>query len=189
MSGNNKYTGYLFLLLTALSLMACRSSPDLDVPPEIIYGQDVCDECSMIINEARFAASYVTADGNVHRFDDIGNMLLYDHKHQDNVHVYWVHDFHTEDWIDVEVATLVLNSELVTPMAWSLAAFADKAEAEAYVAEFGGTLSSFASLQQAVAEGAIEPALLYSHVHGHDDGPEADMGADMEMEGHEHMGQ
>ena len=53
----------------------------------------------MIINEARFAASYVTVAGEVRRFDDIGNMLLYDYKHQEEVHVYWVHDFNTEEWM------------------------------------------------------------------------------------------
>ena len=178
------YVDFLFLLIIAFLLGACGSSPDLDKPPEIVYGQDVCDECGMIINEARFAASYVTTTGEVRRFDDIGNMLLHTYKHQAEVHVYWVHDFNTEAWINAEKATLVLNPDLVTPMAWSLAAFATEADAGAYVAKFGGTISTFAALQQEVAMGAIEPALLRSHVHEHSD----DAGPTLEMD-HEHMGQ
>ena len=53
--------------------------------------------------------------------------------------------------------------------------------AEAYVAEFGGTMSSLAALRQEVADGAIEPALLRSHVH--EDGERVE--SDMEMN-HEH---
>jgi copper chaperone NosL len=174
----------LLILATALLLAACGSALNLAEPPEIVYGQDVCDECGMIINEARFAASYVTTTGEVRRFDDIGNMLLYVHKHREAVHVYWVHDFNSEEWINAEKATLVLNPDLVTPMAWSLAAFATEADAEAYVTRFGGTISNFAELQHEVAIGAIEPALLRSHVHAHNDSLEPEM----EMN-HEHTDQ
>jgi copper chaperone NosL len=169
-----------FLLVTVLFLMACGSQADLNEPPEIIYGQDVCEECSMIINEARFAASYVTTTGEVHRFDDIGNMLLYDYKHQEEVHVYWVHDFHSEAWINAEKATLVLNPNLVTPMAWSLAAFADELAAETYAAEFGGAITTLLQLQQAVSSGAIEPALLHSHIQTQDNIVEPEMGMNHE---------
>ena len=175
---------HLFLLVTALFLVACGSAPNLDEPPEILYGQDACEECSMIINEARFAASYVTTDGEVRRFDDIGNMLLYAHKHQEDVHIYWVHDFNSEEWIDAQKAAIVLNPDLITPMAWSLAAFASEDDAEAYVAEFGGAISSLAALQQEVADGAIEPTLLHSHMHEQDDSMESEM----EMN-HEHTDQ
>ena len=50
---------------------------------EIIYGQDPCDQCSMIINEPRFATAYVTKSGDVRRFDDLGGMLVYDHQNQE----------------------------------------------------------------------------------------------------------
>jgi copper chaperone NosL len=171
-------------MAAALLLVACGSALNLDEAPEIVYGQDVCDECGMIINEARFAASYVTTTGEVRRFDDIGNMLFYVHKHREDVHVYWVHDFNSEEWINAEKATLVLNPDLITPMAWSLAAFATEADAEAYVTEFGGTISNFAELQHEVAMGATEPALLRSHVHEHNNSAESEM----EMN-HEHADQ
>ena len=57
--------GLLFLLalLVGLFLAACGSGTDLEEPPDIRYGEDVCQRCAMIINEARYAATYVTPDG------------------------------------------------------------------------------------------------------------------------------
>ena len=43
-------------------LVACGGGGEdfANDPPEIIFGQDVCSECNMIINEANFAAAYWT---------------------------------------------------------------------------------------------------------------------------------
>ena len=46
-------------------------------PPEIHYGEDVCDACGMLISEAKFAAASVDQDGTAHKFDDIGDLLDY----------------------------------------------------------------------------------------------------------------
>lgn len=156
------------IALLAILLMlavACQPETNLEDPPEIIYGQDVCDECSMIINEARFAASYVTKTGEVRRFDDIGGMLAYDEANQEDVHIYWVHDLSTEDWLKAGEATFVLSDDLVTPMGWGLAAFANSADAEAYVTDNGGVVTSFAELQEQIKQGALDPELFGSHEH------------------------
>jgi copper chaperone NosL len=151
-----------------LLLMACQPSVDLDEPPQIIYGQDVCDQCGMIINEQRFAASYVTVTGDVRRFDDIGGMLTYDHEANEEVHIYWVHDFNNEEWIDAGQAMFVLNRGLVTPMGWGVAAFSDMDGAEAYVAEHGGTIATFAELQEEINTGSLDPEAFVDEDHEHD---------------------
>ena len=148
-------------------LAACGRGEDLDAPPEIIYGQDVCDECSMIINEPRFAASYVTTDGEVRRFDDIGGMVAYTHKHVEQVHRFWLHDYNTEEWIQAQDAVIVQSQGLVTPMAWGLAAFASLQEAEQFVAENGGTITDWRTLQDAVGAGELDPESLSEHLHEH----------------------
>mgnify|MGYP001202711126 CR=1 FL=1 len=157
-----------FISLFLLILTACGADIDLDTPPEILYGQDPCDQCSMIINEPRFAASYVTAKGDVRRFDDMGGMLIYDQQHQEKVHIYWVHDFNTEEWLNAADASIVHSPELVTPMAWGLAAFANQAEAEQFAAENNGTVTTLAALQAEIASGALDPAALSSHLHDMD---------------------
>ena len=69
-----KKYGFLLLLLIVSLLLGCVSNLDPSEPPEVHYGEDVCDACNMIISEPRFAAAYYTEDGAVRRFDDIGDM-------------------------------------------------------------------------------------------------------------------
>lgn len=160
----NKFLPFIGLLLFVLS--ACGSpAADLDLPPEILYGQDACEQCGMIINEPRYAASYTTTSGNVRRFDDLGGMLVYDEQHQDKVHIYWVHDYSTEAWLNAANATIVHSPDLVSPMAWGLAAFTSQADAEQFAAENNGTVTTFAALQQEIADGALDPATLATHIH------------------------
>ena len=179
----------LGFLLATLFFAGCSQSANLDEPPEIIYGQDVCDECSMIINEERYAASYVTKTGDVRRFDDIGGMLMYDHKHQEDVHFYWVHDLDTKAWANAKEAYFVLSDDLITPMGWGVAAFATQAQADDYVAENSGVIADFATLQQEIADGTLDPTTLSTHQHedSMEDGSmemegEADHGAEQDME-------
>ena len=153
------FTIFLFLLT------ACQNEVSLEEPPEIIYGQDVCDECSMIINEARYAASYVTTSGDVRRFDDIGGMLAHDHKMQEDVHIYWVHDLNSEAWLNAEKATFVLSRGLVTPMGWGVAAFTNMADAETYVSKNEGVITTFAALQDEIKTGVLDPAAFSDHEH------------------------
>lgn len=153
---------FIYLLLPVL-MIACQSANVLETPPEIIYGQDVCTECSMIINDPRFAAAYVTTDEQIRLFDDIGDMLAYDARNQETVHIYWVHDFNTEAWINASTATLIMHSELISPMGWGLAAFQTAEDAAAYRTAHGGLTMTFADLRQSVASGAFDPELLHDH--------------------------
>lgn len=153
--------------LLILSMVACRQKVNLGQPPTINYGQDVCDECGMIINEQRFAASYVNKAGEVWRFDDIGGMLAYDHKSNEEVHIYWVHDYTTETWIDASQATFVLDRKLVTPMGWGVIAFMDMVGAETYVAANGGVIVSFATLRTQIETGTLDPEAFADVRHEH----------------------
>lgn len=145
----------LFTVYCSLFLVACGgNSPD--EPPEIVYGQDVCDECGMIISEARFAASYVTTTGDVRRFESIEDMLMYHLEHQEAVHIFWVHDYQTEKWVRGDGAVFVLSETIVTPMGGGVVAVADKAGADGLIAEGGGTAVSFDQLLSLARAGALE---------------------------------
>jgi copper chaperone NosL len=169
----------LFLLL----LTACGAETDLDTPPEILYGQDPCDQCSMIINEPRFATSYTTTSGDVRRFDDLGGMLVYDHQNNENVHIYWAHDFNSEEWVNVATASIVHSPDLTTPMAWGLAVFVNQADAEQFAADNGGIITTFAALQQEIASGALDPAALSNQMHTDDMEMEESEGEHMDHDG------
>lgn len=159
----------ILLLLVALAMAACQAEVDLDEPPEIIYGQDVCEECSMIISESRYATSLVTVAGDVRIFDDIGDMLKYDAEQAENVHIYWVHDYVTEEWLNADDAAFVLSDDLVTPMGWGLAAFADSAVAEEFATDLGGVVTDFGTLQEEIGDGSLDIANFTGHHHGDED--------------------
>jgi copper chaperone NosL len=138
----------LVLLLFGLALLllvACGSETDFDRPPDIVYGEDVCERCSMIINEARYAAAYVTEDGQAHLFDDIGGMVAHDAAVAGDVAVFWVHDFETEEWLRAEEAHYV-KSDLMTPMGFGVIAFDGRDRAESWAAEQGGMVMTFDEL-------------------------------------------
>jgi copper chaperone NosL len=126
-------------------LVACGSETDFDRPPDIVYGEDVCERCSMIINEARYAAAYVTEDGQAHLFDDIGGMVAHDAAVAGDVAVFWVHDFETEEWLRAEEAHYV-KSDLMTPMGFGVIAFDGRDRAESWAAEQGGMVMTFDEL-------------------------------------------
>ncbi len=158
-----------WLTLLFLFLTGCAPAVDLNQPPEILYGQDVCAECGMIINDPRFAAAIVTADEQVRLFDDMGDMFAYVVKREEAVHAYWVHDLNSEEWIRAENAAYVLQQDLITPMGWGLTAFETSAAAEAYIEAGGGWMTTFEAVEDAVRSGVLDARMLHDHLNcGHD---------------------
>ncbi|UCC51087.1 MAG: hypothetical protein JSV68_18550, partial [Anaerolineaceae bacterium] len=60
----------IFTTLALFLFVGCGQTTNLEEPPQIVYGQDVCERCGMIISEEKFAAAYWTAGGEARRFDD-----------------------------------------------------------------------------------------------------------------------
>ncbi|MGW8317946.1 MAG: nitrous oxide reductase accessory protein NosL [Candidatus Promineifilaceae bacterium] len=138
---------WLFLaLVTLLAFSACRSEPEVDTPPEIRYGEDTCDRCQMIINEARYASAYVTADGQTRRFDDIGGMVAFSDETGENVSAYWVHDYDSESWLKADQSLFVMSVQEPTPMGFGIVAFSSRERAESWASEHSGMVMTFAEL-------------------------------------------
>jgi nitrous oxide reductase accessory protein NosL len=112
----------------------------------------------MIINEARFASSYVTGTGEVRHFDDLGEMFSYIHEFAENVIIYWVHDSDTDEWLKGKDAYYVAGNGLRTPMGFDIIAVSTEARAEALAAESDGVVHTFGSLVSLAAAGRIELA-------------------------------
>lgn len=115
----------IFLLIIGI-FIGCTSGGSLDRPPEIRYGEDACDECHMLINEARYASAFVTGQAQTRRFDDIGCMLIYINKHQEDVVYFWVKDFNNQNWLPAEDAVFVKADSIQTPMGFGIVAVADE---------------------------------------------------------------
>jgi copper chaperone NosL len=147
---------HLILALTMFifAFAACASPIDPTQPPAIVYGEDVCDRCGMIIADERFAAGVVVEVGTGHYehriFDDIGDMFAYLHDEGADLYVVsiFVHDYHSKAWINAEDATFVQAESLQSPMGFGLAAFADKAAAESQALSWAGEILDFGQAQQ-----------------------------------------
>jgi copper chaperone NosL len=159
---------WIGLGLLVLLLAACGSGVNTDQPPEILYGQDVCHRCNMIINEERFAAAYWTAEGEARRFDDIGGMLAYVLESPEEVASYWVHDANTVEWLRADDAFFLLDPALQTPMGFSIAAYADKATAGTMAGDSAGVMvMDFKTLLSRLESGELE--LDPTKWHDHDE--------------------
>lgn len=134
------------IVLLAVLLVSCQPRPSLDAPPEIRYGEDTCDLCHMIINEARFAAACVTRQGEARRFDDIGDLVAYHAAHAEEVAALWVHDYDTGEWLRAEQATFVVSDAFHTPMGHGIVAVANAARAQELAASVGGQVAAFSDL-------------------------------------------
>lgn len=127
--------------LAALELCGCGGEASLE-PPVIHYGESICDVCGMIISDERFAAAIVWADdGGRHELllDDAGELADVKRVASDREVVY-VHDALSADWIDARAAVFLRSEDLHTPMGTGVAAYADRASAEAAQQARGGEL-------------------------------------------------
>ncbi len=135
-------------LLALLFIVGCAQATNEIQPPEIFYGQDVCDECSMIISDAKFAAATIDLKGNAHKFDDVGGMLLYHMDHPaSQVRAYFVHDYNTQTWLRGETAFYVRSPQIQSPMNDGIAAFSDEASAQHFAARVQGSVYKFDDLR------------------------------------------
>jgi copper chaperone NosL len=123
---------------------ACAPQGEEPRPPDIAYGQDLCDACGMLIGDPKFAAATVTTRGQTRKFDDIGDMIVYHMDHPDEqVRAWFVHDYLSEAWMRAETAYFVASPQIDSPMGHGLAAFATRADAEAFARDRGVSVLTF----------------------------------------------
>lgn len=147
------YFKYLFSLAFIL-LVACQSQADLSQPPEIFYGEDLCEECGMIISDPRFAAAYYTQNGDARQFDDIGGMAVHHAEHQEGIAQFWVHDFETEEWIKAEQAYFVMSDQVHSPMDYGIVAFSDEIRAKEFASDINAMVMSFDAVFDSISDGS-----------------------------------
>ena len=128
-----------------LALAGCGpKAADQPQPPEIAYGQDLCEACGMLIDSPQFAAAAVTTAGGAHKFDDLAEMILYHQEHpEEQVRAWFVHDYESEAWIRAETAFFVEGEAIHSPMGHGLAAFETEAAAQRVADQVGSVVLSF----------------------------------------------
>lgn len=137
----------IFLIgLLLLLLVACGAKGPSQEPPEIVYGRDVCDACGMIIDDARYAASYVTITGEVRKFESIEDMVTHHQENEEEVFLFWVHDYDTEEWVRADEAFFIQSDNIQSPMGGGLIAAASEAHAHRLADVWHGTVLTFAEV-------------------------------------------
>lgn len=158
----------LVIFITFLLLSACGGQASAEpTPPTIHYGEDVCVFCGMIISEERYAAGYITREGEQRIFDDIGDMFQAQLAWQDEVVAYFVHDYESNRWARAETAHYVLSEALPTPMLSGLVACDSAEKAAALAAEVNGQVLTFSELQTRYEEGQVAAGHGHGMMHGH----------------------
>jgi copper chaperone NosL len=104
-------------------------------PAEIHYGRDACDRCRMHLSARGFAAERRDEKGALHKYDDIGCMLIAA-SHAPSGET-WVEDHAGSGFVALLSATLVAGDGLGTPMNYGVVAFREPAQAAAFAAAHG----------------------------------------------------
>ena len=134
-------------LLLAVVAAGCGAGGELG-PPEILYGQDICDRCRMVISEERHAAG-AHLGGRELRFDDPGCLREFlDAEGRAGEATSWVHD-ETAAWVPVSEAWVVIDPQGGTPMASGILAFGSAEAAEDAGARFETVARRWDGLGQA----------------------------------------
>lgn len=126
------------LPLAALIMLAsCRAAAPGDVP-KIAFGRDACARCGMLVSEARFASGYVNASGKSVTFDDVGELVAAAAEDSAIAKAAFVPDVEESELVRAESAYFVRIPSMATPMGTGMAAFKDRARAEAFARKRGG---------------------------------------------------
>jgi copper chaperone NosL len=131
-------------LWMSVALAACAPGDGAPQPPEISYGQDLCEACGMLIDQPQLAAATIDTSGAAHKFDDIGDMIQYHTEHPTvQAKAWFVHDYDTEAWLRAESAYYVFSADLHTPMGHGLVAFESETAALAFAEQRQAQVLSF----------------------------------------------
>ncbi|MEN3001951.1 MAG: nitrous oxide reductase accessory protein NosL [Armatimonadota bacterium] len=131
-------------LLLLVLLAGCQRTVQ---PPTIRYGEDVCAQCRMIINEAPYACAVETQEGEIRKYDDFNCMFLDSERIKPKR--YWVHRHDKPDeWLDGTKAYYVRADDLQTPMGSRTLAVATREEAERKAQQLKGKVFTFEGIRQ-----------------------------------------
>jgi copper chaperone NosL len=106
--------------LAALALLLHRAQRLPDGPEPIVWDQEACAHCRMLISAPEFAAQLQDEDGRVFDFDDPGCLLRYVSERQPRVHALWFRHAQEDRWLRADQVAFRRVAE--TPMDWGLAA-------------------------------------------------------------------
>jgi copper chaperone NosL len=127
----------------AFALLLAGAPPSIG-PEAIRYGREACERCRMHFATPGFAAERRDARGVLHKYDDIGCLLIA--ASHDSSGEAWVEDHEGQGFVPLLSAALVAGDGLGTPMNYGVVAFRERARAERFAAAHGARVVSLEDL-------------------------------------------
>jgi copper chaperone NosL len=112
--------GLTWIGLLALLALGCE---DASGPSDPVWNKQPCDHCHMLLSEPRFAAQWVTADGQRAYFDDVGCMVEHAVDQTQPPKALWVRQ--GDVWVSTAQARFASGAR--TPMGFGFEARSDGA--------------------------------------------------------------
>lgn len=138
-------------LVMIISLVLLFSGCSVE-PEAINYGKDQCAACRMTIMEPKFAGEIINNNGKVFKFDDAHCVAEYlqdgQIKQEDVKMVVFTNFNQPEDFLQTNNAWFVKSASLKSPMNGNVAAFPDKATAEAEAKSLQGEAGSWEEIMK-----------------------------------------
>jgi copper chaperone NosL len=107
-------------------------------PEPIVWGEDTCAACRMILTRPGFAGQMRDAAGRLSRYDDVGCLVRAAAGVHPETRDAWVEDHDGAGWVPLREAHVVRAERADTPMGHGLVAFADAGAARRFAARLGG---------------------------------------------------
>jgi copper chaperone NosL len=117
-------------------------------PEPIRFGRDACHRCHMLIAAGGFAAERRGNDGALHKYDDVGCLLLGIQAAHEETTQAWVEDHEGSGFVPLMEATLVQTDAVATPMGYGIVAFREPTAASRFIAERGGRMTPLEELMR-----------------------------------------
>ena len=141
--------GRLLAILCALAAVPAAAmllSPRAKAtgPEPIRYDRDTCAHCRMHFGARGYAAERRDERGNLHKYDDIGCMLVAASRGASGGT--WVEDHEGSGFVPLLAATLVAGKDLGTPMGYGVVAFRERIAAEEFARSRGARLVTLEEL-------------------------------------------
>lgn len=113
--------------------------------PVDLNPEDICSMCRMAISEKRFAAEFITRDGDALKFDDIGCMRDYikEKRIEESIGAWYVSDYESGTWLNARAASFVKSDQFKTPMGGGIVALKLSSRAAVLAQENNTTVLTF----------------------------------------------
>ncbi len=142
-----KRTTVSVILLSLTLLLAGCGEPPAPAKPVDIAKDDTCARCRQPITDVQFAAEFITKDGFVRKFDDMGCMLEHAQKlTPGKIAAFFAMDYDRKVWMKAEEAVYVRSERFKTPKDGGILTFSGKERAQSLATQYEAQVLDFSGL-------------------------------------------